>query len=81
MDREEILARVLAFLDVLQDEEGETGRSVPDAGYVLDSLAVVQVVTFLEESFGLVLERSDLDFIDTPEGIVDLVLAKRSANG
>ena len=54
---------------------------MPDASYVVDSLAVVQVVTFLEENFGLTLERADLDFVDTPGGIVDLVLAKRSANG
>ena len=81
MDRDEILAQVLEFLQgVLEDEEeGAGGSPRADASYVLDSLAVVEVVTFLEERFGLVLERADLDLIDTPAGIVDLVLAKRAA--
>ena len=53
MDRDEILEQVLEFLrGVLDDEDGETEEAGPDASYVLDSLAVVEVVTFLEERFG-----------------------------
>ena len=82
MDRDEILEQVLEFLrGVLEGEDGHPEGAGPDASYVLDSLAVVEVVTFLEERFGLTLERSDLDFIDTPAGIVDLVASKRAVSG
>jgi len=76
-DRDEILEQVLDFLGGFLDEDGADVR--PDAGYVLDSLAVVELVTFLEERFGLTLERPDLDFMETPNGVVDLILAKGAA--
>lgn len=76
-----MLEQVMGFLgEILEDPDAPGERVEPDTSYVLDSLAVIEVVTFLEERFGLSLERSDLDRIETPLGIVDLVLAKQAAD-
>jgi acyl carrier protein len=51
------------------------------SGGVLDSLATVRVVVFLEEQFGIVLEphEAGIDYLDTIEKMADLVRSKLDA--
>ena len=42
---------------------------------------MLQMILFLEEEFGLSLDRSDLDHIETPASVADLVVGKNAAQG
>lgn len=44
-----------------------------------DSLAKVSLLTVVHELYGITLEADDLDKIDTPADLVDLIHARRSA--
>jgi acyl carrier protein len=48
-------------------------------GGILDSLATVKLVAFLEENFGIQVEAHEMtaDYLDTIEGIATLVQSKR----
>lgn len=50
-------------------------------GGILDSLGTLELVTFLEERFGVQLEAADVDAtrLDTLERIASLVAAKQGA--
>jgi acyl carrier protein len=50
-------------------------------GGVLDSLATLRLVSFLEERFGLTLEAHEVDteYLDTLDRIAALVVAKQGA--
>jgi acyl carrier protein len=79
MERQEVLERVLTFLSGLfGDKEAGIAESTRLGDTVmLDSLATMEVVMFLEEQFELSLDRADLDQLTTPAGITDLILRKR----
>jgi acyl carrier protein len=75
---EETLEKVLAFLreKFPSVAGGLTASTNLRKSVLLDSLAIMEVVMFLEESFDLSLERADLGQFDTPQAIADLVLRK-----
>ena len=82
MDRDQALEQVLAFLaetmnlDAAQLEPGATLNE----SMVLDSLALIEMITFLEREFGLSLTPEDLASLDTPGRIADLIVAKRAGD-
>jgi len=45
---------------------------------LLDSLATMEVIMFIEEAFGVSLERADLDHFETPQTIADLIERKQT---
>jgi acyl carrier protein len=79
MEQEEILQRVLRF--VAEQFPNEAVELTPTTRIsetaLIDSLSVLEVVMFLEDEFGLELERADLRSVDTPESITRLILDKR----
>ena len=79
MGRREILEQVLSFLSGRFKEGGTEIVETTAFGdtIILDSLATLEIVMFLEEEFGLNLERADLDSLTTPGGITDLILRKQ----
>ena len=75
MSDETVLQRVLSFLAERFPDRAETlAPSTPlHSEVLLDSLAVMEVVLFLEKEFDLRLERADMDAFGTPESIADLI--------
>ena len=80
MTREEILDQVLAFLsEQFPSDEARFDSTTRISDTILvSSLEMLEIVIFLEEEFGLTLSRRDLQHIDTPESITELILTKRS---
>ena len=74
------LGRVLAFLTAKFPGQGEelTGSTDLRKTILLDSLAVMEVMMFIEQEFHLTLDRRDLDEFGTPQTIADLILRKQS---
>ena len=79
MERREILEQVLNFLSGRFEDSGAEIAETTAFGdtVILDSLATLEVVMFLEEEFNLNLERADLDALTTPASITDLILRKQ----
>ena len=79
MTADEILDRVLAFFTERFPKEarGLTASTDLKQRLLLDSLAIVEVVMFLEASFDLTLDRSDLAAFGSPQAIADLVVRKQ----
>ncbi len=80
MEREQILEKVLAFLaEGSPDENTAFSASTPlRDGVVIDSLDFVEVIMFLERDFGLTLDPGDLDHLETPAAITELIVRKHS---
>jgi acyl carrier protein len=80
---DEIAQRVRAFLVetfLLGDDDGfGNGESLLDSG-IVDSTGVMEVVAFLEESFGIVIDDDELvaDNLDSVERLAAFVARKRS---
>ena len=64
-----------------EDPEALTRTTSLISSGVLDSLATLKLVTFLEESFGITVEphEADEEHLDTIETIARLVESKRAA--
>lgn len=82
-DRERILQEVRGYLleEFLPDEDPASltdGTPLVSSG-VLDSIALVKLVSHLEESYGVELEAHEMsaDFLDTPAMIADTVISKQ----
>jgi len=78
MEQQIVLDRVLAFLGKRfprAEAISDTTR-LADSG-MMDSLVVLELVMFVEEEFGLQVERGDLDRFDTAANITDLVVSKQ----
>ena len=80
MDYEQVLDRVIGFLAELPRSQGKTitGSTPLSEDVFVDSLTMLQVILFLETEFGLTLDRSDLDHIDTPASVAELIVGKNS---
>lgn len=80
MERQEILQKVLAFLSQkhANDETSFVASTRLSETGLIDSFAVLEVVMFLEENYGLTLSRADLKYIETPETITTLILNKQA---
>ena len=80
MENEEILARVLSCLsERFPDEKSALTASTRLSDTVLlDSIKVLQVIMALEADFGISFDRSDLDYLDTPSNIAELVQKKKN---
>jgi acyl carrier protein len=78
MDRQAVLDKLLAFFaDRVPEESAAVSEATPLRDVVLlDSLAFIEAIMFLEEEFELSVERADLDRFDTPAGMADLILEK-----
>lgn len=63
-----------------EDPEELTDTTPLISGGILDSIATVKLVLFLEEKFGIVVEahETDPEYIDTIESIAQLISAKQS---
>ena len=80
MEQLEVLEQVLAFLsERFPDAEKpfDASTRLSDSA-LISSIEVLEVVMFLEEQFNLDLVRSDLQYIQTPETITELILSKGS---
>ena len=79
MERGEVVKQVLAFLgDRFGDRrEGISADSRLSETMMIDSLATLEIVMFIEEQHGLTLERADLDRLTTPGSIADLIVEKQ----
>jgi acyl carrier protein len=79
MERGEVVEQVLVFLGKRFGEgpEGIAADARLSETMMLDSLATLEIVIFIEEQYGLTLERADLDRLTTPGGIADLILEKQ----
>lgn len=79
MTEADVLQRVLRFLsEKFPEYADDLSPSSPlQETVLLDSLATLEVVVFLEQDFGLRVERSDLDRFRTPQGIADLIMSKQ----
>ena len=75
MDEDEIVREVIEHL---QPGGGGLGRD--SALDHLDSLAIIDLITFLEERFGLTLRRADLRQLTTPGRIAELVVTRSRAS-
>lgn len=62
MNRDEIFARLKAFLETDFPNEGEELRGDTDLldEWFVDSLAIVEVVLFVESNFGVTVARRDI---------------------
>ncbi len=62
-----------------EDPDELTGQTPLISGGILDSIATLKLVMFLEESFGITLEahEADREHLDTLDTIVALVNAKQ----
>jgi len=82
MNREEIVGQILVYVkrlvknDVQFDVTPET-RILSEQ--VVDSLGIINLVTFIESKFNIKMEQSDLtlDNLDSVENIADYVVRKR----
>jgi acyl carrier protein len=79
MSRNDARTRLLAFLDTIRHpdvrlEALDENTSLVAAG-IIDSLALLEVVTFLESEFGVNLAGSGVDptSLSTMSGILDLI--------
>lgn len=63
-----------------EDPEELTDTTPLISGGILDSIATIKLVLFLEEKFGVVVEahETDPEYIDTIESIAQLVSAKQA---
>lgn len=84
MDRNEIKLIVRDYI-AAQFLPGEDPESLTDdvrlvSDAILDSLASLKLVSFLEERFGISIEAHevDVDHLDTLSLVTDLVLSKRA---
>jgi acyl carrier protein len=62
---------------------GETAANLPDDAQlrtsgILDSVAILQLVRFLEERYGIEVEAHEMDNFDTIENIAAFVESKRA---
>ena len=85
MTHDEIVETVKAFI-LKQFLPGEDSSALTPAtplitGGILDSLATLEVVSFLEQRYGIELQAHEVDptRIGTLDGIADLVQAKTTA--
>jgi acyl carrier protein len=64
-----------------EDPDGLTESTPLVTGGILDSLATLKLVTFLETTYGVAFEAHDLDaeHLDTVAAIANLVLKRKSA--
>ena len=78
--QDDILKRVLRFLSgKFPDLAAELDAEIDlRKTALLDSLAIMEIVVFLEQDFGLNVERSDLDHFETPRTIADLIHQKQT---
>ena len=78
MEYEQVLTKVIGFFAELPKSRGKTITETTrlSENVLVDSLTMLQVILFLETDFGLSLERSDLDLIDTPASVAHLILAR-----
>jgi acyl carrier protein len=83
MDMQEIQGQVKAFI-LKEFLPGENPDGLNDStplvtGGILDSLATLKLVLFLEETYGVTFEAHDLDaqHLDTITAIAKLVLARK----
>ncbi len=84
MDKDDIRKSVTAFI-IEELLPGEDPNNITDktqfvSDGILDSLASLKLVSHLEERYGIKIEAHevDVDHLDTLDGIVTLVLSKRS---
>jgi acyl carrier protein len=83
MDLAEVKADVKTYIlrEFLPGESPEAlGESTPlVTGGILDSIATLKLVSFLEERFGISLEAHDVDaeHLDTIQSIAELVRGKK----
>ncbi len=79
VEREQILEKVLAFLaEGSPDDKTAFTASTPlRDGVVIDSLDFVEVIMFLEREFGLSLDPGDLDQLETPAAVTQLIVRKQ----
>lgn len=80
MDREATTAQVLRHLrETFPGSPIERDTALLES-VLADSFAFLQAVMFLEEQFGLTIERADMDphHFDTPETLAALILSKRA---
>ena len=85
MELEQLKSKVKDYI-LREFLPGESPEALNDStplisGGILDSIATLKLVSFLEESFGIALEAHDVDadHLDTIEKIADLVKARKSA--
>ena len=80
MENKEILERVLACLNERFPNDGTPLNASTQLSetVLLDSFTVLQVIMSLEEDFGISFDRSDLDYLDTPANIAELIISKQS---
>lgn len=85
MDMQEIQGQVKAFI-LKEFLPGENPDGLNDStplvtGGILDSLATLKLVLFLEETYGVTFEAHDLDaeHLDTITAIAKLVLGRKKA--
>ena len=83
MEHQQVVERVIGFLAALPRSQGKTitGATPLSDNVLVDSLTMLQMILFLEEEFGLSLDRSDLDHIETPASVADLVVGKAAGQG
>jgi len=79
MSREEARAKLLTFLETIQRPEAtlagiDESQSLIAAG-LIDSLALLHIVIFLEDEFGIDLDRAGVDptRLSTIPGILDVI--------
>jgi acyl carrier protein len=85
MELEQLKSKVKDYI-LREFLPGESRDALTDStplisGGILDSIATLKLVSFLEESFGIALEAHDVDaeHLDTLDKIADLVKARTSA--
>jgi len=74
-------ARIRTFLERFSDDDEWLDGSALLTGGVLDSMMAVQLVAFLEGTFGITVEDEDLELanFDSVDGMVGLLARKRAA--
>lgn len=85
MTREDIIATIKEFILTRflpgEDPSALTETTPLITGGILDSLATLEIVSFLEERYGIELQAHEVDpsRIGTLDGMAELVLAKTAA--
>ena len=65
------------------EDPGELTETTPlISGGILDSIATLKLVAFIEERYAITLEahEADVEHLDTITAIADLILSKRKGN-
>ncbi len=78
MQRHQILERVLARLEEGFSSDGaslDATTRLSESG-LLDSFDVLRIIMLLEDEFDVDFDRSDLDDLDTPARIAELIFGK-----